>query len=264
MKCVSVLAVLLASISLVAQETPRAEIFGGYSYVNIDTNGLTSRQSANGWEASVTGYFTRYFGVEFSGAGYYKTYAIPTGLPSPAVVNVPVHDYSYAAGPRVTYGPVFVHALAGADHLSASALGMSASQDGLAAAFGGGFEQRIASRVAARVSVDYALSRHNILGGSSVTQNNVRVSAGLVYRFGHVGETVASGTAPSTRRAVSGSVPVPALGLMSATSDDGPRVTEIAAGSLAEKAGLQVGDVIKSVNGQPVKTALELAAASRM
>jgi hypothetical protein len=35
---------------------------------------------------------------------------------------VDVHDYSYLAGPRVNFRPVFVHALIGGDHLTGSAL----------------------------------------------------------------------------------------------------------------------------------------------
>jgi hypothetical protein len=31
----------------IAQDYPKAEVYGGYSYINIDTNGLSSRQNAN-------------------------------------------------------------------------------------------------------------------------------------------------------------------------------------------------------------------------
>jgi hypothetical protein len=37
----------------------RADLFGGYSYINIDTNNHTSRQNANGWEMSVSGTFNK-------------------------------------------------------------------------------------------------------------------------------------------------------------------------------------------------------------
>ena len=72
-----VLFCLLANFAF-AQES-RADLFGGYSYVNIDTNGLTSRQNANGWEASISGNFNRWFAVEGDVSGYYKTYSVDLG-----------------------------------------------------------------------------------------------------------------------------------------------------------------------------------------
>jgi hypothetical protein len=61
---------VLASVGL-GQDFPKAEVYGGYSYVNIDTNGLTSRQNANGWEAAVSGNFNKWFAVEGDVSGYY-------------------------------------------------------------------------------------------------------------------------------------------------------------------------------------------------
>src|SRR5579884_2627857 len=160
-----------------AAEIPRYDFYAGYSYLNIDTNGLTSRQSANGWSTAFTANFSRWLAAEFDGAGYYKTYDI-------LGIKANVSDYSYVAGPRINFRPVFVHALLGGDHLSGHALGESASQDGLAGAFGGGVEHRISGPWGVRVSADYVFSRHNIFGGSSFTQNNYRISGGIVYSFG--------------------------------------------------------------------------------
>ena len=41
------------------REFDRAEVFAGYSYLKIDTNGLSSRQNSSGWEAGVTGAFNK-------------------------------------------------------------------------------------------------------------------------------------------------------------------------------------------------------------
>ena len=97
--------------SAFGQDVPRAEVFGGYSYLNIDTNGLSSRQSANGWEAAISGNFNNWFGVEGDVAGYYKT-----------IAGVSVRDYSYAGGPRCNYRQlpsvtIFGHALLGGDQI---------------------------------------------------------------------------------------------------------------------------------------------------
>ncbi len=118
-------ALCLMAVGMAAgQESfPRAEVFGGYSYLNFDTNGLSSRQSANGWEASVSGNFNKWFAAEADVSGHYKK-----------IGAVSVSDYAYLAGPRINLRPIFIHALIGGDHLTASALGLSASQDGLAGA----------------------------------------------------------------------------------------------------------------------------------
>jgi len=230
------------------------DLFGGYSYLNIDTNGLSSRQNANGWEASVSGNFNKWFAAEAAVSGYYKNYDV-------LGVNVAVQDYSYVAGPRVNFKPLFVHALIGGDHLSAGALGASASQDGLAGAFGGGLQWRFSRQLSFRTSADYVLSRHNILGGSSVTQNNFRVSVGIVYGFGTV-KAVGAGPRQETVHAPSAGMRIPALGIMAAAgSNQGAEVTSEAPNSAAALGGIHVGDVINAVDGIPVKSPAELATA---
>jgi len=168
---------------------PAAEIFIGYSYLNFTTNGLTnSRQSANGWEASVSGNFNKSFALELDLSGYYKNYSYFTGnaFDLPNIITVSYYrDYSYLAGPRVNYGPVFVHALFGGDHLSGSALGVSAAQTGFAGALGGGIQLPVDNRFAFRLGADYVFSEHNILSGASVTRNNFRASAGIVFNLGN-------------------------------------------------------------------------------
>jgi hypothetical protein len=55
---------------------------------------------------------------------------------------------------------------------------------------------------------------------------------------------------------------VPSLGLTTATrANMGAQITEVASGGVAERAYLHVGDVINAVDGRPVKTTMELAAA---
>jgi hypothetical protein len=230
----------------------RADLFGGYSYLNIDTNGLSSRQSANGWEASISANFNRWFAAEADASGYYKSYDI-------LGVNVAVRDYSYVAGPRFNFKPVFVHALIGGDHLSAGALGQSASQDGLAGAFGGGLQWRFSRRLSFRASADYVLSRHNIVGGSSVTQNNVRASVGVVYSFG-IKTTVVSG--PRQVTGSPGGMQLALLGVVVKSGrNQGAEIADVAPNGVADLARIRVGDVINAVDGKPVNSPMELATA---
>jgi hypothetical protein len=244
---------LLFCGSAVAQDVPLVEVFGGYSYLNVDTNGLSDRQSANGWEASVNGNFNRIFSVEGSVAGYYKN-----------ILGVDVRDYSYVGGPRFNYrtaqATAFAHVLLGGDHLSGSYSGLSASQDSFAAAFGGGVQWNVATRWAVRGSGDYVLTRHNILGGSSVTQNNFRASVGIVYMFGgvreygprqpHHGRTPAPVCANSSEAAL--------LGVTGCSTSFGFEVSAVRSGSPAAAAGISAGDVVTSIDGRAVRDSREI------
>ena len=187
---------LVVSGLAVGQDS-RADLFGGYSFVNIDTNGLSSRQNANGWEAAISGNFNKWFAVEGDVSGYYKSFSanLVVGTTSciyfgACSVTVKVTDYSYAGGPRINLRPVFIHALFGGDHLTGTATAsgvsgnISESQDGIAGIVGGGVQLRVMGPWSFRASADYAFTRHNVFGGPSVTQNNFRAGVGIVYSFG--------------------------------------------------------------------------------
>ena len=242
---------------VLAQNLPSAEVFGGYSYLNVDTNGLSSRQSANGWEASVAGNVNRWFGVEGDFAGYYKN-----------ILGVSVRDYSYTGGPRFNYrkmrsATIFAHALVGGDHLTGSFAGASlGSQDGFAAAFGGGFEWKVAARWAVRGSSDYVLTRHNIFGGSSFTQNNFRASVGIVYMFGGLRERAPRAERSESKSAAcAGHSEAALLGVTGCSSNDGFNVTSVRPDSPAALVGITAGDIVATIDGRPVRTSQEIESA---
>ena len=239
----------------------KSGVFVGYTYVNIDTNNLSTRQNANGWEVSPHVSVNKWLALEFDVNGYYKTYSIPLGG-SYGTLNVPVRDYSYLAGPRFSFRPLFVHALLGGDHLSASVSTLSASQDSLAGAFGGGVEWPLSRHLAVRASSDYVFTRHNILGGPSVTQNNIRVSAGIVFTFG--GGREGTGRAPSAQATPSQPTPkveFTSLGVAGYPTDEGFKVTSVRAGSPAAQIFLKPGDVISKIDNQGVKSGQDIDAA---
>lgn len=167
---------------------PVAEVFLGYSYLNFDTHGFTnSRQNANGWEASLSANLNERFALELDISGHYKNFNYYTGnTPGlPSFVTVAYYrEYSYLAGPRFNYGPVFVHALFGGDRLSGSALGTPSAQTGFAGILGGGIRYPLGEPLAFRAGLDYEFSRHNIPSGSGVTENNFRASVGIVLNLG--------------------------------------------------------------------------------
>jgi hypothetical protein len=159
---------------------PGIHLFGGYSFTSIDTNGMDSRQNANGWEASVATRLMGPWAVEADGGGYYRTINAG-GNP------LRLDDYSVMAGPRFNFRRgAFAHALIGMDRLQGNLAGVgSASENGFAAAFGGGIQLHVTRMVSFRTSADYVMTRHNIFdGGNNVTQNNFRVSVGPVFTFG--------------------------------------------------------------------------------
>ena len=264
-------AVLCLCGSAFAQDTPSVEIFGGYSYLNLDTNNLSPRQSANGWEASASGNINRWLAVEGDFAGYYKTYGVDLTSFGLGTFNVNVHDYSFLGGPRINVRPVFFHVLVGGDKLTGSALGFSASQTGFASAFGGGVQWKVAPHIAVRGSADYAFTRHNIFGGPSFTQNNIRASVGIVYTFGGTGQgrldrrnqaSRALGQRASTEPVQTGSTGEAAsLGVFGYESEYGFKITSVRAGSPAAQIYLNPGDIILKIDGREVHNSRDVESA---
>ena len=78
------LLVVVAAPLLAQSEFPRAQVFGGYSYFNLDTSGLTGRENFNGWNAQSTFNLNHWLGVTADFGGYYGN-----------VSGVGLHDYTY-------------------------------------------------------------------------------------------------------------------------------------------------------------------------
>ncbi len=183
------------TIPAFSQDTPLAEVFFGYSYLNADLNDIGPRQSANGGNFSFVANMNQWVGAETNFSGYYKRKSIDG-------VNVYLRDFALTFGPRLHYKWAFVHALFGIDDFGGSALGVSATNSSFASALGGGALFKFSKYVGLEGSGDYVLSRHNLFGGPPFTQNNFRVSAGVVFTFGHTTGTIASPTQqrqPATR-----------------------------------------------------------------
>ena len=193
------MAFILLPLALVAQvESPKATIFGGYSYLRNNSNGF------NGWTGQGTYNFTRNFGLTADFAGNYRTLDSATILGFGASTNQ--HMYTYMFGPTATayFGKssIFAHALFGQAHSSLGA-GVSIpiiggistgvrSANGFAMAFGGGVDIGVSKHFAIRAAqVDYLQTRFSPTDSlttglsSSVNdrQNSLRYQAGIVFRF---------------------------------------------------------------------------------
>jgi hypothetical protein len=164
------LGTLLASAQ---QSSSKFDVFGGYSYFNGSTSGVTSRYSLNGWNAQGTYNVNRWLGATADFGGYY-------GSP----FSLSASDHSFLFGPTISlrtprFTP-YVHALFGVDRASASLLGGSVTDTGFAMAIGGGLDIPLKGRLSVRAAqVDWLRETH-----FTTDQNNLRVSTGLVFRFG--------------------------------------------------------------------------------
>jgi len=147
--CFLVLCFLAVPIVATAQEYPRGEIFGGYSYLHLDTQGVTGSSldqfcnsispgtcppgtfrvhpGFNGWNASGQYNLNSWFGVKADFSGHYGTLLTAT-FPTVIVPSVfhfsspSESSYNFLFGPAVSYRRhayiPFAHALFGVNHVS--------------------------------------------------------------------------------------------------------------------------------------------------
>ena len=178
---VSLLAVLsLFGATAHAQDTPKFDIFAGYSYLRLNpsTAGVSSF-NLNGGSASIAYNAKSWLGGVADFGGYSNGNILNTGI------NGTLSTYLF--GPRVSYrhfGRItpFGEVLFGVAH--ASSAGTSGSDNAFAMTLGGGLDYKWSDRFAIRpVKLDYLMTRFSETGTSNQTQNNLRVSTGIVFRF---------------------------------------------------------------------------------
>jgi hypothetical protein len=164
------LTALLAVPAMAADEYPKAEIFGGFSYLNVDATAFgVQRQNALGFQASVAGNFHKNLGIVGDFGGQFKS-----------VEGTTAHAYEYLFGPQYAYrtekSTVFLHGLIGGVTVG----GGGVSENGYGLGMGGGVDVKINDSIAFRVmQVDYIPSH---LGG--VWEHNFRLGVGIVYKSG--------------------------------------------------------------------------------
>jgi len=190
---------LLFSVSAMAQETPKSEVFGGYSYFHADGGG-----SLHGWNGSVGINLNKWVGVVADVSGHYGSSSTRVstaiiGLPDLSVeASADSNIHTFLAGPQLSYRKdkrltPFGHALFGLARVhekgtattSGPVLGTTTftfndTDTGFAMGLGGGLDVGITRSVALRlIQADYLMTRLN-----GDTQNNARISVGFVFRFG--------------------------------------------------------------------------------
>jgi len=187
MACAVLGVFLLASLAA-AQIPTSGNIFAGYSYENTNWSGLNSglsRPNLSGWEASLEGKVFPHLGIVTDFSGHYGsqsfTELVPVGQ-GPVQVNVTGHEWELLFGPRLSIpvGKVtpFAEVMFGVAHVHNGGDLPSTANTSFATALGGGLDYRLSKLFAVRLEVDYLKTRFY-----STTQNNLRLSPGLVFRF---------------------------------------------------------------------------------
>jgi opacity protein-like surface antigen len=175
---------LILFASLANAQVPAGNVFFGYSYYNTDVSPI-NRANTNGFEASLEGRIVPFLGFVADFDGHYGSQNFPTyplcpvGA-SPCFLTANVTEHNYLFGPRVSF-PVgrvrpFVEALFGGAHISLTNGG--GSDTSFATAVGGGLDYKLIPLLAWRIQGDYVQTRF-----FDNTQNNVRISTGIVLRF---------------------------------------------------------------------------------
>jgi len=185
--------------------TPKIELFLGYSRFGVGFNSSTGTLGnrmvgLNGGSASLAFNFNRFIALVADVGGYddSQLQLAGTGANQPITVNASGTAFTYLFGPRFTLGKekrvsVFAQVLAGGVHASAvtvanctTACTPLPAQNALAMTGGGGVDIRLTHHIALRpIQAEYMLTRFAaVTSGSSTNQNDLRLSSGLVFRFG--------------------------------------------------------------------------------
>ncbi len=199
-KCALIAFTLLcAGVSSRAQDNPRFEVFGGYSYGQLNPGGRLVAQTnpegkhfgLSGWHAAAQARVHKSLGIVVDFTGY-------AGTSDVELAAEHSRYYSYLAGPqynfrRLGHLNLFAHGLVGVarDRVYLKT-GNPADDQHLtrfAGAFGGGVDVGLTQHVAIRaVEADYVLNSFSNLSSSGESvgahQPNARVSAGIIFRFG--------------------------------------------------------------------------------
>ena len=169
-------------------QVPGGNVYFGYSYMSADLLS-NNRTSLNGWNGSIEGKVMPFIGVV---ADFSEQYGSVGVAPNPACtviiggscfpLSATTHIQTFLLGPRVSVSVAkfrpFAEALIGAGHVSENASPFSNSDTSFAYALGGGLDYHLIPLISWRLEGDEVQTRF-----FSNTQNNVRISTGIVIHF---------------------------------------------------------------------------------
>jgi hypothetical protein len=171
------LVVIAASVLSPGQVAPRWEVFGGYSYRSLDSStlGFANRSNLNGWNAEPSFNLNTSWSLAADVSGQYGSH---------------LTVYNFLIGPQYSWrkekSKFFVHALFGKAQNTVNIKTSTRNgfeSVGRAVAVGGGYDLDLTPRFTFRVvQADY-VNTHTF----GVSQNDIRISTGLVFHFGQIG-----------------------------------------------------------------------------
>jgi len=173
MKRVTLVAVFLlfvAAIATAAEDAPKVELFGGYSFLHCNP-GIDANCNLNGWTASAAFKVNNSFGFVADFGGDYGTVKYN---------DMSVHSFLFGPKVAVRKGKVtpFAQALFGVSQTRSDAY--AAAYSDFAMALGGGLDINAGEKVAIRIAqVEYIATQEN-----AVLYNHFRYSAGVVLKLG--------------------------------------------------------------------------------
>jgi hypothetical protein len=152
-----------------AQKPPQLELFAGYSYLRFEskTIGFADNSNMHGWNAAASYHLFKSLSATADVSGHYAS---------------EIQVYNFLIGPQIAFphgkNTFFGRFLIGKARDHVTVLGGDTSI-GRALDFGGGVDRTLSDRFAFRLQVDY-INTHTF----DENESNLRVSTGLVYRFG--------------------------------------------------------------------------------
>jgi hypothetical protein len=218
------LCVVLIPLLVFAQDYPKAEIFVGYSYLHIDTNGASGSSldqlcntvtvgncpfifqlhpGFNGWNAAGQFNLSSWFGITADISGHYGT-LVTAKITSASFQGINFVDFSlpkqrnydFLFGPVFSYRKPrykpFAHALLGDEHISFASLQLPSNLGTFPTQFSKNyFLFSLGGGVDVKLSSRFLLragefdyQRVTSSFGGKDYQNNFRFSAGIVALFG--------------------------------------------------------------------------------
>lgn len=158
-----------------AQNTPKVEVFGGYSLLNEDVGGLFSpstRVNIHGWNAAAAGNISRWLALAADFSGHYRPNA-----------DASLHTFTF--GPQISYRgkdkvTPFARLLFGGAHnrQATSFAPFTFSDTAFALNLGFGLDWNASERVGIRV-----IQYDAVLIPAGLSGHN-RFSFGVVFKFG--------------------------------------------------------------------------------
>jgi outer membrane protein OmpA-like peptidoglycan-associated protein len=186
--------------AVIRYNAPKLELFIGYSYLRAVPSITASNRLVwlNGGSTSLAYNFNRYVGIVGDFGGFADSELNLTGTSSSHAVDSSGKVFTYLVGPRFSYRKhdrvtPFAQVLVGAAHASAVTLStctdvcqLLPSESSFAVTAGLGLDVRVRRHLAIRVvQAEYLMTRfEDRTTGETAMQNDIRLSSGIVLRFG--------------------------------------------------------------------------------